>query len=960
MNTNLNWRILLLGLLLAFCGWTTSAARAAAAEGDIRVLFDFESADDIKAIAAESTNSTFDLSQDEGVTSGKQCCRATFKKGGDYSEIYFSGDKKQGWEAYDYFAMDLYVRGEDRTGIALEFWDAASTNYPTRCTIDTQVVPGKQTVLIPINRAKRNNKEGSSWDELEPKDKINMAALAKAKIHFQTPKDHDLVWMIDNVRLLKENALGRKITVELPAGAKAFCLGKAIETTGFAIVPSSAGFDGTKGFSVKADLQDVGKRWPDPLTGTGVYSPTGQPFTFDLALPDGEYFVWLAAGQVLQPEIKNPHFLLKVANQTIIDTKPSLNELYSDKYMFRFMNTPYSQRENSQWLDFIDRMYPTHETKVNVTGGKLSIQACNYELSSLIVLPAKDPAAFAKLTAAIKAERIRIFYAQQLPFTPKGPARQAGDGAFVAFIPDEQTQVTPNTGPTKAEREHKQYDLVAAPTQNLIFRVAISSFEDLGKASLTISDLKGPASIPASAARLYYQDFRLRGVDIVETGLIPSNQVALEKNLTRCFWVWLRLPADIATGTYSGTVTLTAGAGGTDNHTFPLQLKVLPIKLEQTLPYAFGMWYGARQMPDPARQKQLISEQLQFMREIGFTGVDLPGPDGNGNVDPTLYNLAKAAGMGKHPMQMSMSGTLGMGRSIARSRLGYGPKIDRNPGSEFQSPEFKGLFMEGARKFNTFLKTCGLPMAIQTVDEPREVPNPWNRNLEETNRYGDYLKEAGIPNSFVTPMGDNNGGKDYTSLVDHHDIISTHAGKGSEILMRQSIEKKKILWLYNTGMDRLSWGFYNWRVGSVGRWEWHFCDASGGSEVGYVNENEWYNPFTNCVGATSYAPMSFKGALIFSTRFFGSAEGITDTAYLVTLQNKMQAAKADPAKAATVAKAQALLDEIKAAVPFLPEVAGIASEADGALVGQGLKTPAAQRCETWRRQIGSILIEFGN
>ena len=648
MNTPLNWRVLLLVSVLALCGWITSGARAAAgagAEGDIRVLFDFESTDDIQAIATESTNATFDLSQDQGVTSGKQCCRATFKKGGDYSEIYFSGDKKKGWEAYDYFAMDILVRSEDRTSIALELWDAASTNYPTRCTMDLSVVPGKQTILIPINRAKRNNKEGRGWDELEPKDKINMAALTKAKVHFQTPKDHDLVWMIDNIRLLKENALGRKITVELPSDAKAFCFGKAIETAGFAIIPSSTSFDGTKGFSARADLQDVGKRWPDPLTGTGVYSPTGKPFTFDLALPDGEYFVWLAAGQVLHPDIAKPRFLLKVANQTLIDATPSLDELYSDKYMFRFMNTPYSQRENAQWLDFIDRMYPTYETKVTVTGGKLSVQACNYVLSSLIALPAKDPAAFAKLTAAIKAERIRIFYAQQLPFTPKAPTKEPGDGTFVAYIPNESTNVMPDSGPSKAERDNKQYDLVAAPSQNVIFRVAVSAFDDLGKASVALSDLKGPATIPASSARLYYQDFRLRGIDIGETGLIPASQVALEKNLTRCFWAWLRLPADAPDGTYTGTLTLTAGTAG--NRVFPVQLKVLPIKLEQTLPYALGMWYGARQMPDPARQKKLIGEQLSFMREIGFTGVDLPGPDVDGNVDPTLYNMARAAGHGQ-------------------------------------------------------------------------------------------------------------------------------------------------------------------------------------------------------------------------------------------------------------------------------------------------------------------------
>ncbi len=92
--------------------------------------------------------------------------------------------------------------------------------------------------------------------------------------------------------------------------------------------------------------------------------------------------------------------------------------------------------------------------------------------------------------------------------------------------------------------------------------------------------------------------------------------------------------------------------------------------------------------------------------------------------------------------------------------------------------------------------------------------------------YGDLLKEAGVT-SFITPMGDTESGKDYTALADHVDIISTHAWKGSAGLIARTREKGKTLWLYNTGMDRLSWGFYNWRVGSIGRWEWHFSLAPG-------------------------------------------------------------------------------------------------------------------------------------
>jgi hypothetical protein len=368
------------------------------------------------------------------------------------------------------------------------------------------------------------------------------------------------------------------------------------------------------------------------------------------------------------------------------------------------------------------------------------------------------------------------------------------------------------------------------------------------------------------------------------------------------------------------------------------------------------MWYDMRQMPDPAEQDRLISEQLLFMREIGFTGTVLPGPDANGNADPFLYKIAKAVGMGRHPLQKSQTAVLGMGRAIARGRLGFGARVDKNPGCEFQNPEFKGLYIAAARRFAAFLKKQGLPVVLQSVDEPRDMPNPWNRNLEHTNLYGDFLGEAGITDRFVTPMGDRNAGRDYTSLVEHHDVIATHAGKESEKLMTITLEKKKALWLYNTGMDRLSWGFYNWRVGSTGRYEWHFCFPEDGIDNGYPNQ-EWYNPFTSLSGFTSHAPYKeYKGAMLFSTPFLTCAEGITDTAYLVTLEEKIEAAGSDAAKSATVAKARALLEYIKSQIPLLPQVAGIANEAEGALVGQGLKTPAAANCEEWRRQVAEMII----
>jgi hypothetical protein len=381
---------------------------------------------------------------------------------------------------------------------------------------------------------------------------------------------------------------------------------------------------------------------------------------------------------------------------------------------------------------------------------------------------------------------------------------------------------------------------------------------------------------------------------------------------------------------------------------------VYPFKLEEILPLSLGMYYG------PPADTKTLTEQLTFMREVGFTATNvgsgnltgISGENADVTFDQRLFDTAKAAGMGRHPLQFQMAESLGVARAIGR-RLGC--KVDQNPGCEFDNPKLKPLYVDFAKKFADFIKKQNLPVMVEIVDEPREVPNPWNRNLKQTNLYGDWLKEGGIPFTFVDPMGDSQSGKDYTSLIDHSDIVSTHAGKGSERLMTMTPEKKKLLHLYNTGMDRLSWGFYNWRVGSVGRWEWHFCFSEGGGKDGYLNDHEWFNPFTGNDGFAPHAPSSYPGAMLFKSVFLTCSEGITDSAYIVTLEKALAAAEGDAAKSATVAKAKEFLAQLKTTIPFLPGVKGIASAAEGAKVGEGLMVKEASNIENWRRQIGEFL-----
>ncbi len=942
-------RIALIACAALFALTFTSRA---AERKEVRVLYDFEEPADAEDLKKDAENVTFDTVQDNGVTRGKNCCRLVFKQGADYGVFYIGREKTKDWGNFDYFVMDVVMEREGKIGFSFELWDGLTKGYPTRCTIEPMIVKqGKNSIVIPINRAKRNGKEGRDWGELEEKDKIQMNALTRVKIFLTPPKDGgNLVWWVDNIRVLQEDALGGKMKVDVPAGATAFLFGhRAAALPGFTVAEKAG--DDARGFALKGNLENCGKHWPDPLTGEGVFDPAGGPITFEKTMPDGEYHVWLSAGMVIKSEVKNPHFLLKIGDQTIVDESPSPDEINSEKYLFRFLKTQYSEREYALFLDFIDRMYPVYEKKVKVTGGKLTIQAANHYLAALIVLPADQEAAFKKMAADIRTERIRTFYSTISPDPQKKPAKKDGDGDFLCFIPDEKTYFNAATGPSDEERKRTSFDLAAAAGQRAIFRLGFVPFKDLGKCKLEISALKGPGEIPATATRIYFEDYRVRGDSMAESALMPTNELNAEKGVSLCWYLWLKVPDDAAAGDYSGTVTATAGG---KSLSFPVKLKVYPFKLEEILPYSFGMYYG------PPADKKKLAEQIAFMREIGYTGIavgggNVTGVNGNGvdvTFDSTIYELAKAAGMGRHPLQFMMGNSLGAARTIGR-RLGA--KVDQNPGSEFALPGLKPAYLDYCHKYAAFIKQQGLPVAVEIVDEPREVPNPWNRNLKDTNTYGDWLKEGGIFPSFVTPMGDGGGGLDYTSLADHADIISTHAGKGSEKLMTVTPQKKKMLWLYNTGMDRLSWGFYNWRVGSVGRWEWHFCFSEGGSNTGYINEEEWYNPFTSGDGFAPHAPNSYPGAMLFKTPFFSCAEGITDSAYITTLEKALAAAEGNAAKADAVAKAKAFLDALKKTIPFLPGVKNIASEADGALVGTGLNAEGAE-CEVWRRKIAEFIM----
>jgi hypothetical protein len=148
---------------------------------------------------------------------------------------------------------------------------------------------------------------------------------------------------------------------------------------------------------------------------------------------------------------------------------------------------------------------------------------------------------------------------------------------------------------------------------------------------------------------------------------------------------------------------------------------------------------------------------------------------------------------------------------------------------------------------------------------------------------------------------------------------------------------------------------------SKGRWEWNWCFSESSEVPGYPAPEEWYSPFAgkNCLSL--HAPYAeYPGGFLFKSAYFNISEGISDGAYIVTLERLLAEAQNKPEKAKSVAEARAFLDSLKKAIPLFPSIANMSSADAGALVGSGFSGSAAENCEAWRRKVAEYIVALNN
>ena len=138
------------------------------------------------------------------------------------------------------------------------------------------------------------------------------------------------------------------------------------------------------------------------------------------------------------------------------------------------------------------------------------------------------------------------------------------------------------------------------------------------------------------------------------------------------------------------------------------------------------------------------------------------------------------------------------------------------------------------------------------------------------------------------------------------------------------------------------WGVYPFKHGATGRWEWHWSWSSGGGAPGYPG-SDWYNPFTGPNGYACNAPVGkYPGGFLYKSVFLTAADGITDYAYIHTLQRAVARHKAAKTKPDVVRQADAFLKALAAAVPEFP--------------GGQAEEKAAHQLDAWRARMAGLIV----
>lgn len=639
------------------------------------------------------------------------------------------------------------------------------------------------------------------------------------------------------------------------------------------------------GWGGAQNISSANRQGPDALFRDWVASSP----PFEIALPDGQYSVWLVVGD-------NDNYP-RGFTVTQKNTAGQVETLLTKKVEFQDWWDWYFALQDIEWDDvqslwdtYVEHKFKSYTLHVKVTGGRMRLALGGVPVCCLVVYPqaleTEAKIVLEQMRAAQRAEFDRLYKLKAPnPFiAPEliGPEARR-DGLFLVgrnYLQSEESAdaYTPRNTTNALEG-------FAALGQYEALTPAILPLRDFPSAKLTISDLKGPsgAILPASAIEIGCQRYAIwpnsplgTGSHIVPRDIVPRNTVRLHASMPQRFWLTIKVPADARPGDYSGTVMVTAGQSRSE---LPVHFKVLPFQLDPASHVARGPFYY---FPSETGDRfwEVVENDFKFLAEHSMNSVpefpawyDVLTRDGQPN-PKWAEEMDKFVALYR---KYNFSGPVPPYSMINIARWSGLPPIEKP--DEPVSAETRKRLTDYISTLKVEEKKRGWPEIVFYVSD--ELSNEGAAGAKWGVRYLKLLDEIRkqVPGGFRTCASMD--GVPELVMVPLLDFPMPNAGcvPGNEYI--DSIRKAgHQLWLYNgTGFSRFGFGFFVWRTGATGRYVWHFDFRS------YNPTSCPYNAFDYWIGTKYIFGYATRQGVRRATPDSERArEGIDDLRYLVTLE----------------------------------------------------------------------------
>jgi hypothetical protein len=791
---------------------------------------------------------------------------------------YVSLDGMQNWTPYDYLQVDVHTDADKPLDLYFEVHDTSTQDYWTRVNYNTVVPPGSSTLIIPTALY--------VGEKSRPGRPLILSGIKR--MVFSIGDQPAAPLYIDNLRLARDT----EAAAARFEGLWAFDVGSATSPLmeGFTRLDVSKSYSAGRGYGwQKARFwRTFDALQPDPLYQDFICVEQGG---LAIDVPNGSYrvLVNLDSPSGFWGEYqKYRQRALVLEGQEYADTMDF--ESFTRRY-YRFWDVEDLPTDNT----FDKYQVPYFQEKqydVEVRDGQLNIEFRGENwgccVSAIIVYPVAKAVEGRRFLDFVKARRRFHFdnYFKRVLHPPSGSSGELSplerETGSIVFSRDWMSDVFYHDRPLPGERVSKLTASAFAGEYEPV-TWAVVPLRDLGRVEVACSDLAGPAgaTIPAAAIDVGYVQYRLSRVTmegsvytIAPRMIVPRSDVAMPAEITRRFWLTVRVPADARQGVYRGRVTMGLSSGG--QRELPLEFTVHAGTLD-AVDIPAGPWGHTIDLPwdgpeAEAWNRDMAAKSLRKLREYGFT---------------TASGLPVIAYRGLQAGRPDFDYTIGDQQMKAFREAGFSLPVVTYcplPGLNTYGRDDAAMQAAGMSDYSQFIRA--LFSAVQThAREADWLPIYWNigdepigddltRSAENAEAYRQAFP-TGPP--FFTAASSFSG----SDLTDPHFRLSRALHVANWNLHDEA--SVKLLhdaggeWAFYNGGNRWTYGVYMYKAarqfGMKFRLSWHWNAAAGDPYYALDCREDDY----------AWCNASPTGEMIPSVHFEQLREGLDDYRRMVTL-----------------------------------------------------------------------------